>query len=125
MSKQFKFLVVDDEEDITTILSEFIIDNFPCIVEVASDGKKALLQCSNNSYDVIMSDYRMPEMSGTEFINNLRASEGKNQLTPVVILSSFVEEAMKQQHNSTHVHYIDKTRYPQDLVPKLKQILGQ
>jgi len=38
-------------------------------VDFALSGKEALDKMSDNDYDVIVSDYRMPEMDGLELLN--------------------------------------------------------
>ncbi|MBF0297320.1 MAG: response regulator, partial [Oligoflexia bacterium] len=90
---KYNFLVVDDEQDIRGILSDFLQDSFTCDVQTAGSGLKGLGYAKQEKYDVIISDHRMPEMTGAEFINCVRAEAGPNQKTPVVFLSGYVEEA--------------------------------
>ena len=62
-----KILVVDDEPLITEALEELFCDDY--IVFQANDGKDALEIVRNNAdLKVIISDQRMPYMSGRELL---------------------------------------------------------
>lgn len=64
-------LLVDDEEYIVDILKEIISHWIPDIDSVRS-GKEALKLIKNRNYDFILSDIRMPDMSGMELYNKIR-----------------------------------------------------
>jgi len=56
-------LIVDDEEDIRNILSEFLeFQNFTC--DTVGSVKEAKEYIQNNNYDLIISDIIMPEEKG-------------------------------------------------------------
>lgn len=68
-----KALLVDDEEDIRELIS-MILEDFDIEVTTAQDGKEALDIYTKNpdSFDVILSDMKMPVMDGPTFLTNLR-----------------------------------------------------
>lgn len=77
-------LVVDDDEDTRKLLTRFLEDSGYKIT-LANDGIDALIQLSQNNYDLVISDIQMPNLDGFKFI------EIKNQkgiLTPVIFLTS-------------------------------------
>ena len=55
-------------------------------VDIASDGKTALEKVATNSYDVILLDLLLPQVTGMEF---LREFQAKSYTGQVVILSDF------------------------------------
>ena len=58
-----RILVVDDEMHIRTILQEYLEEqNFEVIVE--PDGLAALEQLANNSFDLVITDLKMPKIDG-------------------------------------------------------------
>ena len=65
-----KVLIVDDNQDITNLLSTFLkakgFDNV-----VANDPKEGLEQIKGEKYDVVLLDISMPEFSGLEIIHTL------------------------------------------------------
>ena len=62
-----KALIVDDEEGIREVLSEYLRD-FGLEVDEADDGTTALEKVKHNSYDYIITDMKMPNISGDKFI---------------------------------------------------------
>ena len=59
----FCILLVDDEADSREIVARLLeLDGYH--VETAQDGSEALDLLTRRSYDVILSDIRMPQMSG-------------------------------------------------------------
>jgi PAS domain S-box-containing protein len=63
---QLNILVVDDEQEVTEILSEILSKDGHRVV-TAENGNRALTYLSNDNFDVILSDMRMPELDGPNF----------------------------------------------------------
>ncbi len=57
-------LLVDDHPNIITALKKLLSDEYN--VFTALDGKSALLIMEKQDIALVLADYRMPEMSGTE-----------------------------------------------------------
>ncbi|HSP77999.1 MAG TPA: sigma-54 dependent transcriptional regulator, partial [Myxococcaceae bacterium] len=86
-------LVVDDEEQVRTFLGE-LLGSSGYQVRCASSGPQALEMLSGGSFDVVLLDVMMPEMSGLEVLRRYRASGGS---APVIVLSALsgAEDAMR------------------------------
>ena len=70
-NSNLRVLIVDDELDIRVVLADLLsMQGYE--VMTAQDGIDALKQMANGLPDVIMSDLRMPVMSGYEFMSVLR-----------------------------------------------------
>lgn len=67
-----KVLVVEDEEVLRKLLQEVIRSHFGCRVDAAVNGSEGLTQALRDHYDLIVSDIRMPELSGIELYLRLR-----------------------------------------------------
>lgn len=81
--KQFRILVVDDEERITNFLkSKLRASGFE--VMVAGNGVEALEQVNAQEPDLVVLDLIMPKMDGFEVLKELRAFSS----VPVIILSA-------------------------------------
>ena len=80
-----RLLFVEDDPDATRELAHYLKKRVSSLA-VAANGREALELCASNTFDVILTDLRMPEMDGLTFIRHLRAS---NTQTPVVIMSAF------------------------------------
>ncbi|MBI3885324.1 MAG: response regulator [Opitutae bacterium] len=67
-----RVLVVEDEEVVRRFLQEALRASFPCEVDCAAGGREGLRLVSQADYDLVVSDIRMPEMTGPEFYLKLR-----------------------------------------------------
>jgi len=67
-----KVLVVEDEDVLRKLLQEVIRSHFGCQVDAAANGTEGLARAMHDQYDLIVSDIRMPEMSGIELYLRLR-----------------------------------------------------
>ena len=78
-----KILVIDDEKTIRNTLKE-ILTFEGYTVEEAVDGESGWKLFSENNYDVVLCDIKMPKMDGMEFL--VKATE-YNPDVPVIIIS--------------------------------------
>ncbi len=66
-----RILIVDDEPVVVELLADYLGDEFE--VETASNGREGLERSQRKSFDLIFLDIRMPDMSGREMFETLRA----------------------------------------------------
>ena len=70
-----RVLVVDDEENIQKFVA-FVLRDAGYRAETAANGREALETFDHGAtFDVIISDVRMPSMSGPRFVEQLRQTE--------------------------------------------------
>ncbi len=81
--KNVKILLVDDEEEFTSVLSERL-GNRGYDVHTASDGMEALQKVKDVSYDAVILDFAMPGLDGIE---TLKLMLGKNPDLQVILLT--------------------------------------
>ncbi|MEM1177132.1 MAG: response regulator [Acidobacteriota bacterium] len=88
-------LVVDDEEIVRIIASE-MMEILGFDVTVAEDGPRALrlLEAAPDSFDIVLLDVTMPEMSGVEVLIRLRKLRAD---LPVLIASGFSAEDLTRR----------------------------
>lgn len=60
-----RILLVDDEPNVLNALSRLLKDYR---VTTFTSGHDALLAAEDNEFDLVISDYRMPELNGVEFL---------------------------------------------------------
>jgi two-component system NtrC family sensor kinase len=65
-------LVIDDERDLAELLAE-MLEREGFLVEVAFDGEHALAELERHSYDVVLSDVRMPDLDGPALLRRLQS----------------------------------------------------
>jgi DNA-binding response OmpR family regulator len=69
-----RVLVVDDERYIRGLLSE-LLAVWGCQADVAASGTEGLKLFKQKSYDLVLTDYAMPDGSGLELVENVRNSD--------------------------------------------------
>jgi two-component system chemotaxis response regulator CheY len=82
-----RILIVDDSKAMRSILKRHVVQaGFDaCEIVEAEDGRSALDEIRSVAPDVVLSDWNMPEMSGIELLEALRA-EGNS--TPLGFVTS-------------------------------------
>jgi putative nucleotidyltransferase with HDIG domain len=65
-----RILIVDDEREITEILSDLLSTNFEC--ETAGSAEEALDRLRRNDFPLVISDITMPGMSGLEMVPHVK-----------------------------------------------------
>jgi two-component system LytT family response regulator len=89
-----RVLVVDDEPLARTALSNILsarndVDSF----EVASDAVEALDKLGRSSYDLLLLDINMPELSGLHLVDQLKQSE--KPLPSIVFVTAHDQHAVR------------------------------
>jgi two-component system, OmpR family, response regulator len=79
-----RLLVVDDEENITFLLST-ALKHFGFDVDIAADGRTALQQARTGAHDLIVLDVMLPDVDGFEVLRRLR---GEGIDAPVLFLTA-------------------------------------
>jgi DNA-binding NtrC family response regulator len=72
LNTDLSVLIVDDEEDVRIILSEYVRELSHYNVFTASDAKEGLAIIDSENIDCIFSDINMPGMDGIEFISEVK-----------------------------------------------------
>ena len=80
-------LLIDDEPDMVEVMFT-ILDSRDTHVLLALNGQEALEMMKQQPVDAVLTDIRMPEMSGVELVQKMRAL---GFATPVVMMSGFAD----------------------------------
>ena len=70
-----RILVVEDEDVLRRLIQEVLRSHFGCRVDAAANGAEGLARATQQQYDLIVSDVRMPELSGVELFMRLREKQ--------------------------------------------------
>ena len=84
-------MLVDDDPDVLTLTRVFLLRIWPDLEVVTfSNGLEALAYLVGEPANLVLTDFRMPEMDGLELTSHLRSME--NQV-PVIVMSGNPIEA--------------------------------
>jgi two-component system response regulator (stage 0 sporulation protein F) len=95
-SAEANVLLVDDNRD-GLIVRRALLEEQGYQVEMARNGEEGLKLFELSRFDVVVTDYRMPLMNGTELIGHLRK---RNPQVRIVLLSSLVEPLGLTEENT-------------------------
>ena len=112
-------LVVDDDES-TRKGIVFFLENEAFEVTAAGNGKEALERAESYSYDLILTDVKMPEMSGLELLQKMQE---KPVRPPIMIMTAFatVADAVKALQNGAE-DYLTKPLNLDELLLKINRL---
>lgn len=110
MSK--KILVVDDEQSMRDTL-RIMLEKEGFDISDAVDGREAIERCTNETFDLVLTDLKMPELDGIEFIEKLTAMSD----VPIIIMTAYAtkEEAIRAL-NMGATFFIEKPFKKQELM---------
>ncbi len=124
MDINMKILIVDDFATMRKILRNILKQIGFNNISEADGGKSALKILKKENFDLILSDWNMPEMSGLELLNRIRSdNELKNM--PFVMVTAEAQkdnilEAVKAGVNS----YIVKPFTAETVIEKIDKVFG-
>ena len=119
-------LVVDDASFVRDLIKRAVRQQFPVIETIdAADGKKAQSLMLRTTFDLILCDWEMPEMSGLELLQWMRQQPQYAKVPFIMITSrgdkSHVVEAIQQGVSE----YLGKPFSPDGLGKKIRKVMGQ
>lgn len=114
-------LLVEDEAPVRAILRR-VLERAGCVVCEARHGIDALLvwRAEHEHIDVLVTDIRMPEMSGPALVQCLHADRST---LPVVYVSGYSEEVSRLQLAEME-HFVEKPFSAETLVLALTDVLA-
>ncbi len=124
-SEAARILVVDDERVIRDILAEFLtLEGFS--VHTVEDGEKALSELRLHPYDLLITDLKMPRLSGLQLLERIE-SERLGVLTVLMTGFGTVETAIEAMKKGAYdyllkpfkveevIHVVERALYRQRL----------
>lgn len=107
MNHTNQILLVDDDRTCLRMLKKILAPLLNCEIDAFTSAIAALEKSTQVDYDIVISDYMMPEMDGITFLKKHMASQPR---TSRIILSSFcTKESLYGAVNEAQViRYIEK-----------------
>ncbi len=117
-----RILVVDDEEILRMLISD-TLEDLGHEIDEAEDGQEALNKINQQSYDLLILDYMMPNLTGIEVIERL-PREIKEEM-PILMLTAKAQESDRQDVLEKGADFfMSKPFSPGDLVNVVEEILN-
>src|SRR5262245_51547907 len=118
-----RLLVAEDLEDARTTLQQLLHLSLGLEVDTAEDGAKALQMLQERPYSILVTDLRMPKLSGLKLMEAIL--EKKLPVTVIVTTGhGGVEDAVEAMRMGAY-DFLTKPADPQHLVLMVKRALGE
>ncbi len=121
--ESMKFLVVDDFSTMRRIVRNLLKELGFSNVEEAEDGVVALAKLKSGSFDFVISDWNMPNMTGIDLLRAIRADAGLSGLPVLMITAEAKKENIIEAAQAKANGYIVKPFTAAVLDEKLNKIL--
>jgi len=101
---QSRILIVDDEESMREFLS-IMLHREGYLVDAVSDGQQAVDRLKASTYDLVISDIKMPRLTGFELLAHIKQRFPE---TAVIMITAFstTEEAVEAMKNGAYDYII-------------------
>ena len=120
MSEKPRILLVEDDPDFQELLG-FVLGKAGFDVRFANDAESGLRAVGTEAPDVVLLDYKLPDMNGIEFCERLR---GTDELLPVVLLSGHTSLDLSRKAVEIGINdFVDKSASTELLVVRLRAAL--
>lgn len=124
VDKSMRILVVDDFQTMRRIIINLLRQlGFTNVVE-AADGKQALEKVKDDKIELVVSDWNMPNMSGMEFLKELRADDEYKSLPFIMVTAEGKKENVIAAVQAGVNNYIVKPFNAATLKEKLVKVIG-
>jgi two-component system, chemotaxis family, chemotaxis protein CheY len=124
VSKDMKFLVVDDYSTMRRIVKNLLHDLGYANVTEADDGKTALPLLQNGSFDFLITDWNMPGMPGLDLLKAVRANDKLKKLPVLMLTAEAKREQIVEAAQAGVSGYVIKPFTAVTLKEKIDKILG-
>jgi two-component system chemotaxis response regulator CheY len=122
MDFSLPLLVVDDFRTMSAIVCKLARDVGFSDIDQVSDGPAALDQLRKRKYELIISDWDMRPMNGTELIRKIR-DDPMHSTTPIIMITAMAGTGDSWQSGADG--YLTKPFKADDLREKIEEVLSQ
>ena len=118
--KKPRILVIDDEKIVRISCKKCLMPE-GYDVDIAGNGREGLQLTGTAQYDVILTDLKMPDMDGMEFLTKIKETQPEAK---VIMITGYntVEHAEEAMRRGAY-YYIEKPFTPDTLVSAVREAL--
>jgi CheY-like chemotaxis protein len=119
-----RILVVDDNPDSIAIIRS-ILEAFDFSVQAAESGAEALEMLKGDLPNVVLLDVMMPEMSGLDVLEQIKANPATKKLPVVLVTAKTQDEDVLAGYQYGADYYITKPCTSKQLLYAIGLVLGK
>lgn len=119
-------LVVEDDK-VNQYVTERLLEQLGCVVDVAADGRHALTYYFNGEFDLVLLDCELPEINGFEVAKRIRKYERKTKSrTPIIALTALSGAAVEEKCRKAGMdNFLGKPTNVSELLAVVAEVTGR
>jgi putative two-component system response regulator len=118
-----RILIVDDQVSVRSFFRN-LLQPLQAEISEAGDGLEALIKAQNGRFDLILTDFDMPNLNGLELCRHLKRNAA-TQAIPVIMISTFDSDYdVDRGFQAGATHYLSKKRAGKYLLATVGNILA-
>jgi len=122
--KTLRILVVDDFATMRRIIRNLLKELGHTDVDEAEDGVCALAKLREGAFDFVISDWNMPNMTGIELLQAIRADEALKKMPVLMVTAEARKDNIIMAAQSGASGYVVKPFTAATLDEKIRKIFG-
>jgi CheY-like chemotaxis protein len=121
MATRPRVLVIDDEASVRAVVCDFL-RGLGCDADEADSGATGVTLVQRQRYDLVITDLKMPGMTGWEVVESVRASV---PTVPIVMISGFATDADRTRAQEAGLTFLQKPFQLAEFRLAITQALGR
>ena len=123
MSKELRFLIVDDFSTMRRIVRNLLKESGYADADEAEDGSAALQKLRNGNFDFVVSDINMPNMNGFQLLGEIKKDDKLKHLPVLMVTAEARKEDIVLAAQNGAAGYIVKPFTKATLEDKVNNII--
>ncbi len=124
MDKNMRILIVDDFSTMRRIIKNILRQLGFNNVQEADDGATAWPKLQSEPFDLVITDWNMPKMSGLDLLKNIRNDENLKDIPVLMVTAEALKENIIEAVKAGVSNYIIKPFTAETMQEKLEKIFG-
>ena len=118
-------LLVDRDADTRRMYAEFLTHASACAIEEAEDGREALAKAIAHQPDIVVTETRLPGISGFELCSLLRTDAFTHDIPIVFVTGDGFDNELRRAENVGADAILVKPCLPETLLNEMRRLLAQ
>ncbi|MEZ4525471.1 MAG: response regulator [Desulfobacterales bacterium] len=125
MSDHISVLVVDDFSTMRRIIKKILTGLGIGNIAEADNGNRAWQILNEQKTDLVICDWNMPEMTGRELLEKVRAAEKLSHIPFIMVTAESREKITVEGDSENLTSYMGKPFKPKDLEDRLREVISR
>ncbi|MBD3296616.1 MAG: response regulator [Candidatus Omnitrophica bacterium] len=118
-----RILLVDDDKDMCESLADVLTLDTDFQVDHTTSPTNAIDRVRQQDYDLVILDYKMPEMNGIELLERLKNI--RQDLTAFILTAFISHDLIEQAKELGASRVLSKFIWPDEILKSIKKVLDR